>query len=110
MKYIFIAPLIIPKIKKAIGAKELFKFEFFYDRATEKQYLRVEIETGKKEIEGVISIKGLLESKYGRMALNKIETAAPNWATIYGVIDTRKKEIQLIISDYSGAPVLTLKY
>lgn len=110
MKYIFIAPLIIPKIKKTIGCKELFKFEFFFDRATEKQFLRVDIETGTREIEGVVSIKNLLESKYGKMVLNKIEASAPNWATIYGVIDTRKKEIIFIISDYSGAPLLKLKY
>lgn len=110
MKYIFIAPLIIPKLKRGIGAKELFKFEFYFDRYTEKQYLRAEIETGTREIEGVISIKGLLESKYGKMILNKMEEAAPNWATIYGVIDTRKKEILFILSDYSGNILTKLKY
>lgn len=110
MKYIFIAPLIIPKLKRGLNCKNLIRFEFLYNKTTKKQFLRVEDESGRREIEGTINIENLINSKYGKMLIGKIDDIAPGWEQIFGIIDTIKKEIVFIILDSNGKELTKIKY
>lgn len=99
ISYRIIAPLIIPKLKKATESKDLKNLTFFWNKEKDQQGMWIENEEGTKEFQGSVTIKEILTEGIGKKLLNLLEKEYPGWNILYGVIDTEKKKITFIFKN-----------
>jgi hypothetical protein len=96
ISYRIIAPLIIPKLKKSTGSKDLKQFCFLWKRNTGEQKIEILDENGTRVIEGVVSINEILTEGIGRKLVSLLDKEYKGWNTLIGLIDTQTKKITLI--------------
>ena len=96
ISYRIIAPLIIPKLKKSTGSKDLKQFCFLWERNTGAQKIEILDENGTRTIEGVVSINEILTEGIGRKLVSLLDKEYKGWNTLIGLIDTQTKKITLI--------------
>lgn len=96
ISYRIIAPLIIPKLKKATESKHLKNLTFYWNKEKDEQGMWIENEEGTKVFQGSVTIKEILTEGIGKKLLNLLEKEYPGWNILYGVIDTEKKKITFI--------------
>jgi hypothetical protein len=99
ISYRIIAPLIMPKLKRATESKDLKQLCFFWNKDTSEQRMEITNESGTKEFHGSVSIKEILTEGIGKKLLNLLEKEYPNWNILYGVIDSEKKKITFIFKN-----------
>lgn len=99
ISYRIIAPLIIPKLKRSIGSKELKQFGFLWERNTGNQKIEILDESGHRIIEGVVSINEILTEGIGKKLVSLLDKEYKGWNTLIGLIDTEKKKITLIFKE-----------
>jgi hypothetical protein len=96
ISYRIIAPLIVLKLKKSLGSKELKQFCFLWERNTGSQKIEITDENGSRIIEGVVSINEILTEGMGKRLVSLLDKEYKGWNTLIGLIDTQKKKITLI--------------
>lgn len=99
ISYRIIAPLIIPKLKKATESKDLKNLTFFWNKEKDQQGMWIENEEGTKEFRGSVTIKEILTEGIGKKLLNLLEKEYPGWNILYGEISTEKKKITFIFKN-----------
>lgn len=110
LKYRMLAPLIVPKLKKSTGRPDLQRFDFLFNKLTGEQILRATDPNGQKEITGVFDIKDLLFTEKGTWLIGQIDKVAPNWVSIYGIIEIEKKYFSFSMLDERNNKLITLTY
>jgi hypothetical protein len=110
LKYYMLAPLIVPKLKKALNKPNLRKFEFLFNKETGEQVLRATDPEQTKAVTGIFDIKDLLYTEKGKFLIDQIDKHAPTWVSIYGIIDIEKKYFLFNMLNKNGEIIFTLKY
>lgn len=96
ISYGLIAPLIIPKLKRSLGSKDLKQFCFMWERNTGQQTIEITDENGSRIIEGVVSLNEILTEGIGKKLVSLLDKEYKGWNTLIGLIDTQKRKITLI--------------
>ena len=99
ISYRIIAPLIIPKLKRSLGSKDLKQFCFMWERNTGQQTIEITDENGSRIIEGVVSLNEILTEGIGKKLVSLLDKEYKGWNTLIGLIDTQKKKITLIFKE-----------
>ena len=96
LKYLMIAPLIVPKLKKGLKSPTMKNFCFSWNRDTSEQNVEFTDENGTHQNTGNISITEIMNDSVGNRLVDILDNVYQGWNTIYGVIDIEHKKITLI--------------
>lgn len=99
ISYRIIAPLIMPKLRKATQSKELKNLTFYWNKEKDEQGMWITNEEGTKQFQGSVTIKEILTEGIGKKLLTLLEKEYPGWNILYGVIDSEKKKITFIFKN-----------
>lgn len=110
ISYRLIAPLILPKLKRSLGSKDLKQFAFRWDRVTGKQVIEIIDENGARVVDGVVSMSEILNEGFGKKLVSLLDKEYKGWEILIGSIDTQTKKITLIFKNGTNTTIGTRIY
>lgn len=105
LTYRIIAPLIVPKLKRATNSPNMKSFLFSWNCKNGEQNVEVTDENGSRLANGNVSITEIMNEGTGRRLIDLLDNLYKDWVHLYGLIDCEKKSITLIFKDNEGNTV-----
>lgn len=99
LKYILIAPLIVPKLKKGLNSPNMKNLCFYWDREKGNQTIEFTDEHGTHSNTGHISISEIMNDGVGNRLIDILDNLYKGWNNLYGIIDIEHKKITLIFKE-----------
>jgi hypothetical protein len=110
ISYRIIAPLILPKLKRSLGSKELKQFAFRWNRLTGQQTISIIDENGVRVVDGLVSMTEILNEGFGKKLVSLLDKEYKGWEILIGSIDTLTKKITFIFKNGNNTTIGTRIY